>query len=173
MICTDGSADKLISIGLQPHIIIGDEDSTDLSQSGFPGMWIAVKGQDKSDLHKTLDWCTQNGVREISIVGSIGARDDHSLANIELLKEFSPEIKLTMITDFSTLTCHCGSQTFPSFKGQIVSLFGTGTISTVNLKYELTDKMLQNVSQGVSNESLTDSFTVESSDQVLIFRSHP
>ena len=136
-------------------------------------MWIPVQNQDKTDLHKALDWCNLNHIDALTIVGATGKREDHSLANINLIQPFSAKINLSIVTDFFTITCHKGAQSFSSFKGQIVSLFGSGTISTYNLTFELSDKTIQNESHGVSNESLGKSFKVKSSEPVLVFRSHP
>lgn len=173
VICTDGSADSLISKGTQPHVIIGDQDSTDVTQPDFPGLWIQADDQEKSDLHKSLDWCRRNGIVDLSIVGAVGERDDHSLTNLELLKEFTSDLNIKIITDFFTITCHTGTKAFSSFAGQTVSIFGSGKILTENLRYNLDNRTLQSSSQGISNESLGDLFRVESSDQVLVFRSHP
>jgi len=65
-----------------------------------------------------------------------------------------------------------GITEFTSYRGQQVSLFAVerAAITTHNLKYPLHNRILTNWWQGTLNESLGDSFTVDSSGRVIVFR---
>lgn len=173
LICTDGSADKILDSGNEPHVIIGDEDSTHLNPSDCKGLWISAPDQNKTDLHKTLDWCSMNNIKTVTIVGATGDRDDQTQANISLIGRFVPEMNITIITDVSTISCHNGNAGFISFKGQTVSLIGSGTITTQGLKFELDNQKLEHITHGVSNRAEGTQFEVESDEPVWVFRAHP
>ena len=55
IICTDGSANKLLENGLTPNVIIGDMDSITVGQNSFKGLYVKISDQDNTDLDKTLD----------------------------------------------------------------------------------------------------------------------
>ena len=48
IICTDGSADKLLADGRTPDVIIGDMDSTKLNKDDFKGVWFITPNQNKT-----------------------------------------------------------------------------------------------------------------------------
>ncbi len=173
LICTDGSADIIINSGNHPHVIIGDQDSTKLDAETFKGLWIPAPNQEKTDLHKALDWCAANHMDIVTIVGAAGGRDDQTQANISLLSEYLPEMKITLVTDDSTISCHVGNSAFVSFKEQTVSIIGNGSITTNGLKFELNKQKLQHPSHGISNTSNGTTFEIESKEPVWVYRAHP
>jgi len=174
VICTDGSANSLLRQKLVPHIIIGDMDSIDFPGDSFPGLIINTPDQEKTDLHKALDWCRKNNILKINILGATGDREDQTLTNIFLLLEYY-DLDLTIITDYFTINISQGERTFSSFKKQIVSLFPLEpmeSISTSGLAYALEKETLEHHSQGISNISKGSTFLIKSSHKLLIFRSH-
>jgi len=176
LICTDGSADYAIQRGVQPQIIIGDLDSTNLTKETFSGTILHRPDQEETDMAKALHWCHENGLEPVTILGASGMREDQTLANLHLLAEFCETLSVKMLTNHFTITCHWGKQTFPSFQGQVVSIFPLNAgdrISTSGLRYSLANEPLQSYSQGVSNWAEGDSFTVDCAGQVWVFRSHP
>ena len=60
IICTDGSADKLIKIGYKANIIIGDMDSLDISIVEINKNMIPDDNQNNSDLEKALIYYLEN-----------------------------------------------------------------------------------------------------------------
>lgn len=175
IICTDGSADKALENGIQPDIIIGDLDSTKINKKSFKGRVIHFPEQDNTDMAKTLEWCQTKGLKEISILAATGIREDHTLANLYLLAEFCENLSLQLITNYSIITCHLGKRTFQSVKGQLVSiipLHPADKISTIGLRYPLTDETLKSSSQGISNLAQGSEFTVECTGKVWVFHSH-
>ena len=109
-------------------------------------------------------------------MGASQEREDHSFGNLYLLSKYCDLLNLTYVTDYFSITCHQGNRIFSSFKNQIVSILPVKHIqhiSTENLKYYLSDEELPISSRGISNQSLSDNFTINSSGKIWVFRSHP
>ena len=176
IICTDGSANLLIDKGINPNVIIGDMDSLLIDNKAFSGQFIKDSNQENTDLEKAFEWCIKNNVNTINVLGASQQREDHSIANLYLLSTYCDAINLTYVTDYFSITCHEGNRIFSSFKNQIVSILPVKhiqDISTENLKYNLSDEELPISSRGISNQSISDSFTINSSAKIWVFRSHP
>ena len=176
IICTDGSANLLIDKGINPNVIIGDMDSLLIDNKAFSGQFIKDSNQENTDLEKAFEWCIKNNVKTINVLGASQQREDHSITNLYLLSTYCDAINLTYVTDYFSITCHEGNRIFSSFKNQIVSILPVKhiqDISTENLKYNLSDEELPISSRGISNQSISDSFTINSSGKIWVFRSHP
>jgi len=176
IICTDGSANLLIDKGINPNVIIGDMDSLLIDNKAFSGQFIKDSNQENTDLEKAFEWCIKNNVKTINVLGASQQREDHSITNLYLLLTYCDAINLTYVTDYFSITCHEGNRIFSSFKNQIVSILPVKhiqDISTENLKYNLSDEELPISSRGISNQSISDNFTINSSGKIWVFRSHP
>ena len=157
VICTDGSADLLVDLDRAPHIIIGDGDSTSLKRNSFKGLWIEASDQNKTDLHKTLDWCLMNHIDDVAVLGSTGLREDHTLGNLHLLTEFSQKMSIILVSDYATIYSLNGQKAFPSKEGQQISILAVEhvkSISTFGLKYSLDNAPLQLGSNAMGVNSL-------------------
>ncbi len=175
IICTDGSADKLLAHERTPDVIIGDMDSTKLNKDDFKGVWSIAPDQNKTDLQKTLDWCIVNDLKDVTVLGATGKREDHSLGNLHLLAEFSKKLKMNFFSDHAIIYSFKGKRTFSSLKGQqisIVSIEQVHSISTVGLKYELNSEPLPPSCSGISNEAISDKFTIETTEPIWLFINH-
>ena len=175
IICTDGSADKLLAHGRTPYVIIGDMDSTKLKKDDFKGVWISSPNQNKTDLQKTLDWCIVNNLNDMFILGAMGKREDHSLGNLHVLAEFSRKLKMKFVTNQAVIYSFQGKRTFSSLKGQqisIVAIENVKSISTVGLKYELNNEPFPPACNGISNEAESDEFTIETAEPIWLFINH-
>lgn len=91
LIAADGGALLLEKLGLKPHIIIGDMDSLDRNklnyfrEKGSRLLKYPVK-KDETDAELALRYCSRQGLKIVSIIGSLGGRFDQQLANIYLLE---------------------------------------------------------------------------------------
>ena len=175
VICTDGSANALAKLDLTPHVIIGDLDSIDPDYE-FHGLEIHDPNQENTDLEKALDWAVMNGIESVTLLGATGLREDMTVANHYILFDYIEKLNIKMITDHATITCHSGPRFFDSFPGEVVSLFpqrfGT-VVSTTALKYLLNGMVLDPSARAISNQSLGATFSVDASEPILVFRSHP
>jgi len=175
IICTDGSANKLLENGLTPNVIIGDMDSTTVGQDSFKGLYVKISDQDNTDLDKALEWCKVNNLSPITVLGTSQLREDHTIGNLMLLANYSDELDINFVTDYFTITCHHGKQSFTSFKQQLVSILPVEdiqSITTEGLEFPLIDEPFPLSSRGISNRATGHQFIITSSGKIWVFRSH-
>tara|TARA_B100000768_G_C11254685_1_gene365799 strand:- start:680 stop:1294 length:615 start_codon:yes stop_codon:yes gene_type:complete len=173
IICTDGSVNKLIKIGIKANIIIGDMDSLDISSAEIKKNMIPDANQNNSDLEKALIYYLENFKKEkLFIIGATGLRDDHNFTNMLLLNKFSSELSISLVTNYYKIIVNKGKNIYPSQPNQQISILPLkriNQISTEGLKYELREASLDSDSRGISNIALHSEFMIESSDNVFVF----
>lgn len=175
IVCTDGAANDFIAGGGRPDAIVGDCDSiSEENRKRYAHIIHLSDDQETNDLNKSVLFCVEQGKKEIVIVGGTGKREDHTLGNISLLAEYMERASVMMVTNYGIFTPIQTSTTFKSFRGQQVSLFciDRKEVTTRNLKYPLHDQLLSNWWQGTLNESLGDTFSVETSGRVIVFQTY-
>lgn len=173
IVCCDGAANHFIEAGGFPDAIVGDCDSlSEENMVRFADKLFPDKGQETNDLTKSLQFCVENGRRNIVIVGGTGLREDHGIGNISLLADYDAMANVKMVTDHGIFTPIGSKTTFKSFAGEKVSLFSIGQkpVTTSGLKYPMKNRILTNWWQGTLNESLGDRFTVDTCGKVLVFQ---
>jgi thiamine pyrophosphokinase len=173
IIAVDGSADKLFDLEIIPDVIIGDLDSLQNIKNKDIEL-VETPDQNKTDFRKTLEWCIEKNILNISIFGISGESEDHFLGNYYTLSDFGEKISWKAFTDFSVISPCVGNKKFESFKGQKVSLFcmkGSSTVNSKNLEYPLQSYHLKPSDDAVRNLSLENHFTIESTTTILIFQS--
>ncbi len=90
VICVDGGAGKALALGLMPEVVIGDMDSLEaplreqLRAKGCRFIEYPSR-KDETDSELAIRHALSLGATEIIMLGMLGARIDHSLANIMLL----------------------------------------------------------------------------------------
>ena len=175
IICTDGSANKLLENGLAPNVIIGDMDSSTIDQDAFKGLYVKISDQDNTDLDKALEWCKLNSLSPLTVLGASQLREDHTIGNLILLANYSDELDINFVTDYFTITCHQGKRSFTSFKEQLVSILPVEdiqSITTEGLEFPLIDEPFPLSSRGISNRATGHQFIITSSGKIWVFRSH-
>lgn len=90
IVCADGGAEYLQKCKIYPHVLIGDLDSIEenaLSDFKAHGCRIIKYPREKdfTDTQLAADYAAEHGANEIIMLGCIGSRLDHSLANIMLM----------------------------------------------------------------------------------------
>ena len=173
IIAVDGSANKLFDLKIIPDVIIGDLDSLQNIENKDIEL-IETPDQNKTDFRKTLEWCIEKNILNISIFGISGESEDHFLGNYYTLSDFGEKISWKAFTDFSMISPCVGNKKFESFKGQKVSLFcmrGSSTVNSENLEYPLQSYHLKPSDDAIRNLSLEDHFTIESTTTILVFQS--
>jgi len=90
IICADGGANMATSHGWHPDVLVGDMDSVapailaDLESSGCKVMRHSPR-KDETDLELALMEAVERGATDIVVLGAIGGRVDHTIANVMLL----------------------------------------------------------------------------------------
>jgi thiamine pyrophosphokinase len=90
VIGADGGAARALAWDLVPDLVIGDMDSLSARQRraletrGCHFM-VHPRAKDETDLELALTYAAEQGAEEIVILGALGGRLDHTLANLLLL----------------------------------------------------------------------------------------
>ena len=162
IICADGGARYCEALGLIPSVIIGDMDSIDddlLSAYEAKGSEILryPRSKNETDTELALIHALSLTPHRIRIVGALGSRIDHGLANISLLVAgVAQGVDIRIFDDCSELFVVNGSATIRGASGQTVSLLplaeeATG-ITLSGFEYPLADaRMEQGSPYGISN----------------------
>lgn len=91
LIAADGGANTLHRAGVAPHLLLGDLDSVEaevLASLEAQGREILrfSREKDETDLELALVQATERGASQIDVLGALGGRLDHTLANITMLE---------------------------------------------------------------------------------------
>lgn len=174
VVCCDGGTDKLLTSGRSPHLIIGDGDSLSAtSHIRFSSLILHNPDQETNDQTKALTYLHRQGIRRVAIIGATGGREDHTLGNISLLQEYlHMGMEVIMLTDYGFFVAAHDTQTFSSFPGQQISVFGIGTrgMTSIGLKYPLRD--FSAWWQGTLNEAIAHQFTISTQGEYLLYRTY-
>lgn len=168
IICADGGLKHALQAGIKPDIVIGDFDSLDMEIPENIQTLILPSEKDITDTAQCLDYAVEQGYTSIFIVGGMGGRLDHTLANIQNIVKYSKEnIKIIMVDQnnyFIALTND--STTLPKLEGYHLSLISHTEIcegvSISGVHYPLENDTLTNdFPLGVSNEFEADFARIE------------
>ena len=170
----DGGAAHALARGLVPHTVIGDMDSL----SGADQAALAARGchfvehpraKDETDLELALTHAAQEGAQEIIVLGALGGRLDHTLANLLLLTVpvlAGVSVRITGGQE-EILVLRSGERVALEGKpGDLVSLLPLGGdargVRTRGLTWALRGETLRfGFSRGVSNEMMASTACVE------------
>ncbi len=162
IIAADGGGSQLAALGYTPSLVVGDMDSIDpkvlhqLEQSGARIERHPAE-KDETDAELALAAAAKGAPDEIIVLGALGGRIDHALANLSLLT--MPELAgtPTRIEDRrSSIRLVARSARIRGEPGAIISLIPWGGdaqgVRTRGLKYKLRGETLPfGPSRGVSN----------------------
>lgn len=158
VIAADGGIRNLKRLGVKPDLIIGDFDSSSLKKvkRSFCKSLIMPypKNKDHSDTELAIKYAVGIGASKITVLGALGKRIDHTLANIFSTGNF-PE-KVTLIDEFAELSVHNSSFNIVGRKGQTVSILpffkNVSGVTGSGFKYPIKNLTLRAGSHGLSNE---------------------
>lgn len=174
ILCADSGLLQAFHAGLVPHAVIGDMDS--LEEAGFDRnqlpkniLWIkAPKEKDQTDTALCMDYALKQGCDEIIVVGGLGGRIDHTLANLQNLVGFSHQgVKVSLLDETNRIHILTDQTlTIDALPGYAVSVLSWTPISSgvtlTGFAYPLTNAILtQNFPLGVSNEITGTSATIQ------------
>ena len=181
IIAADGGLRHCRALGLTPHTLIGDLDSTspaDLAAVESAGTQIVryPARKDQTDLELALEWTVAHGADDIVILGALGGRWDQTLANLLLpaLPTWqSARIRIVDGRQQISLARGPGSITLIGSPGDTVSLISVGGdavgITTAGLEYPLANGTLRFGSTlGVSNALIANEAGVTLLEGLLV-----
>jgi thiamine pyrophosphokinase len=178
VLAADRGAAYLQELAALPQTLIGDFDS--LPQKTLAEMVTAgveIKSfevtKDFSDLELALDLAVAKGATRIDILGGLGGRIDHTLANIGLLlKPMEQGIETHLLDPAHDITVAKDFLEIEAKPGWAVSLIPLTTkvlgVTTTGLKYKLDNAVLwiQNT-RGIHNEFVTNTASIRLTEGVL------
>jgi thiamine pyrophosphokinase len=162
LIAADGGALPLLRAGLLPQLVIGDMDSlaaADLATLAERGVELRryPREKDETDLELALLHAARVGATEIDVLGALGGRWDHTLANVALLA--LPELRgrrARLLAERQTLFLVRDSTELEGQVGDTVSLLPMAGeargVTTHGLRYSLHEATLSyERARGISN----------------------
>ena len=165
IIGADGGAARALDWGVVPEAVIGDMDSLpDALRDELEARGSAFiehpRAKDETDLELALTYAARQGADEIVVLGALGGRLDHTLANLLLLTLPSLEGTMVRIVDGAGEVVLVGSNKSVLLQGNpgdLVSLLPIGGdasgVTTSGLAWALqNDRLRFGYSRGVSNE---------------------
>ncbi|MEO7913148.1 MAG: thiamine diphosphokinase [Roseiflexaceae bacterium] len=183
LIAADGGALPLLRAGSVPHVAIGDMDSIDaagLAELEAQGVVIQrfPREKDETDLELALLYAAAAGATAVDILGALGGRWDHTLANVALLA--LPELRMRrarLLADGQTLFLVRDAATLEGQAGDTVSLLplagNAHGVTTSGLRYPLDDATLgYERARGVSNVLLDPPGHVSLREGLLLVVQH-
>ncbi len=183
VIAADGGALPLLRAGIVPHAAIGDMDSIDatglaeLEAHGIPPQRFP-REKDETDLELALLYAAKAGATAIDILGALGGRWDHTLANVALLAlPELRELRVRLLADHQTLFLVRGAAVLEGQAGDTVSLLPLAGdacgVTTRGLRYPLDDATLSfERARGVSNVLLDPPGHVSLREGILLVVQH-
>lgn len=179
VICADGAAEYLMNLDIYPDLLVGDLDSI----NNHALKWIE-KGQisvkrfpvkkDMTDTELAIDFALEKSPNIITIIGAIGSRMDHSLANIMLLyKIYKMGVKARVINEVNEITITDSTIKVQGNVGQSISIIPIGGdvkgVTLEGLEYPLNNHNINmGSSLGVSNRFIKEYATVSVKEGILL-----
>lgn len=140
LVCADGGARHIHALGLLPDLIVGDMDSLDGElQRDFVRQGSRIMrypgAKDETDAQLALEMVFMMAPDEIRIYGALGARIDHTLANLSLLIAAADQgIEARLLDEWCEMFLIRQRAVIEGGIGQTVSLFAFGDVTGVNLE---------------------------------------
>ena len=184
LIGADSGGQTLLEWGLRPTLVIGDMDSiepTALATLEADGVIVrrSPVEKDETDLELALYAALEMGCSDITILGGLGGRLDHTLGNLYLLA--APRLaqaRVRLLAEHEEVFLLRGGQTyqFEGQPGELISLIPFSTVATGivtdGLYYPLrAESLYLGPGRGISNQ-FTGSTACVSFDEGLLLAIH-
>lgn len=182
VIAADGGLRHCDAMGVVPDVWIGDNDSGNFSCEKLDDMtWstdviILNPVKDATDTESACDYAIDKSFDEVVLLGSMGSRFDHTLANVYLLRKFADKgIKARIVNENNIIFLAQHHNIIAKSDYKYVSLLPVegDVISVTNrgFYYPLNGESLKMYSsRGVSNYLIEDSgeITLDSGSALIV-----
>lgn len=159
IICADGGYIAAQKLGIKPSVFIGDYDS------GIqPADRTVIKlptEKDMTDSEAAVDLAISKGYDEITVLGGLGGRFDHTMGNIGIIAKYADSpYKVTLVDGNNKVYMLCpGNHRIKKSNYKYLGLISYGCscygLNISGVKYPLLNCNLKNnTTLGVSNEIL-------------------
>lgn len=178
-IAADRGLEAFCNVGLMPDLLLGDMDSVDRAVLERMASHTQIERlpceKDDTDGVHALDAAIARGAQRITILGALGGRMDHAMANLMLLvRAYRHGVIAEILDEQVRIARVCGEAVLHGAKGDTVSLLPAGEVTGVTLEgfyYHASEPLSFDFSYplGVSNV-VTEDFarvTAQSGDLLL------
>jgi len=169
VIAADGGARTLLSLGIQPHVVIGDFDSlNDSTRAALTTVEVLHDpDQDTTDFEKALDHAVRKlGARRVAVLGAEGDEPDHLLAALSAALAKSEHADIRFVLRRSMVHVVRGPLervfgTFPGARVSLIPLVPTDVRQTDGLQWNIANTHLSlGHIVSISNRAVKDSFAL-------------
>ena len=174
LIAADGGYAALTASGLVPHLVVGDFDSLGHTPE-HPNVHLLPCVKDDTDIGYAIKVGLEQGYTRFLLLGGIGGRLDHTIANLQLLGYLSQHGALGILAGggYAATAITNRSFFFPANCSGYCSVFCQGGtargVTLEGLKYSVTDgELTASFPLGVSNEFLDAPARVSVQDGTLL-----
>lgn len=179
VIACDGGLRHCRKMMIIPDAMVGDFDSaTEGDELFYEHRGVEKiaypRKKDMTDMEIGINLAIEKGADEIYILGGLGCRFDHSLANVHILvNPVSKGVKTCLVDENNIITLVMDSLDINGSKGQTVSLIPLTTevtgVTTRNMEYPLYNSIMTvGSSLGVSNVMSEDTASISVDSGILI-----
>lgn len=162
VICADGGANHLKRLGIIPTTIIGDLDSINKEDlEYYKSQKVEIirfnSEKDETDTQLAIQFAMSLQISELVLLGALGNRLDHSLANIYLLQSVvSQGVKVSIMNENNIIYLVVKEVQLQGKKGDTISLLPfTDQVTGIDVKglyYPLEDATMRKANPyGISN----------------------
>ncbi len=163
IICADSGIIHCHSLGLKADLWVGDFDSADYDKYKIlPALNNAEiirlnPIKDATDTEFALECAVGRGYNDISVIGAVGSRMDHSLANIFLMEKYSADNIRIRIINENNIIHFVSDSSIEVSRGDMkyISVLPLKQVKVSNegFVYPLSEEMMyRSSSRGISNE---------------------
>lgn len=179
IICCDGGVRHTFNMNIMPDIIIGDFDSADsyyidyYKTKNIPFKSYTSK-KDRTDMEICLVYAIESGADDIVILGGIGSRFDHSLANVFLLQlGLEKNVNVCICNENNKIHMIDKEIRLKGKAGEFVSAIPitreVRVVCTQGLEYPLRNETIfMNSSRGISNRFCSDEAYIKIESGLLL-----
>lgn len=178
LLVADGAANNVLSLGIEPTLVIGDMDSflSDYRQKIPSEKLIIVSDQETNDFEKILLYCIEKKYHDILIFGFHGGELEHTLNNWSVLKKYSKKLNLCIYDRNRYAIPIYESVELIVNIGEIISLIPQPKVrlNTKNLEWELKNEVLElGYREGARNVATGELLQLEILEgELLLFINH-
>lgn len=123
IICADSGYKKCQTLGVKPDVIVGDFDSSEYPSENCEIIKLNTH-KDDSDTFHCVCLAVERGFEDITVLGGIGSRFDHTYSNVLSLNYcFEKGVKCRLINSNNHITVESGSFTINQNGYAYFSLF--------------------------------------------------
>jgi len=180
IVAADAGAGMLMELGVVPRLLMGDLDSIRpevlawIKEKDIP-VYRHPTHKNETDTELAVTWCLEQGAGSIALLGALGTRFDHSLANVHLLyRMLCRGVEAVVADEYNTLFLIKGRKALALEPGTTLSLLAyteaARGITLTGFEYPLDNAGLDHLEPGlgVSNVAADPRQVVEVKEGLLL-----